>query len=76
MLTTEFADLTEKNRTLNVGQLDIETFRQDIGQVERIAERISGEMEALRVEMDAPARVSLIEDAYVTQGDEGRRRLK
>src|SRR5262249_29332356 len=66
-LSTEVEGLRKQTATNNVGQLDIESFKQEIAQAEKVAEQVTAKAEVLKVELLAPARVTLVEDAYVTQ---------
>src|SRR5207247_832814 len=48
---------------------EMEMARHDIRQEEAALEKVGGEMEALRVELQAPARVTLYQDAAVQKKD-------
>ncbi|MFL5339177.1 MAG: AAA family ATPase, partial [Gemmataceae bacterium] len=72
----EIQELSEKLHTLNIDQVNLEALRAEMVQTERTAERIQQELEAMRPEFEAPARVSVWEDPTVITGIEGNRRLK
>src|SRR5262249_9377698 len=59
-----------------VGQLDIEELKQDMTQVEKVAELVAARAENLAVELKAPDRTNRVEKAYVTQDDPEKRQLK
>src|SRR5262249_27245254 len=75
-LSTEVEGLRKQTATNNVGQLDIESFKQEIAQAEKVAEQVTAKAEVLKVELLAPARVPLVEDAYVTQESPTKQKVK
>src|SRR5262249_52171617 len=56
--------------------LDIESFKQEIAQAEKVAEQVTAKGEVLKVELMAPARVTLVEEAYVTQESPTKQKVK
>ncbi len=68
--------LRKQTSSLNVGQIDIEQYKQEIAYAEKITEKVNDKAELLKVEMMAPARVTLVEEAYVSQEDPFRRKVK
>ncbi len=75
-LTDSVERLRKQVNSTNVGQADVESFRLEIAQAERLAERIAGEVESLKVEVDAPRRVELLEEASASLGALERQRIK
>jgi succinoglycan biosynthesis transport protein ExoP len=75
-LTESIDRLRKQTNSTNVSQADVELFRLDIAQAERIAERVATEVENLKVEVDAPRRVELLEEASTTLGVMERQRIK
>jgi capsular exopolysaccharide synthesis family protein len=74
-LISEVEALRKQAASLNVGQIDIESYKQEIAQAERISAQVAAKVETMRVELLAPSRVTLAEEAYVTQEDSLKRRL-
>jgi hypothetical protein len=66
---------TQTNST-NIVQTDVEAFRLEIAQVEKLSERVAAEVENLKVEVDAPRRVELLEDASASLGTLEQQRAK
>lgn len=62
-LVAEAADLERGMQTFNVTTLDLESTQDEVLQAERAAEQVGGQVEALRVELEAPPRIHLIEKA-------------
>jgi capsular exopolysaccharide synthesis family protein len=68
--------LREQINKNNLGQADVESFRLEIDQAEKLSERVAAEVENLKVEVDAPRRVDLLEDASASLGTLERQRTK
>ncbi|OAI41162.1 hypothetical protein AYO40_03720 [Planctomycetaceae bacterium SCGC AG-212-D15] len=68
--------LRKQTQAATVGQSDIESFRTEIAQSEKIADRIGSEVERLKLEVDAPQRVHLIEEPVVMESASTRFRAK
>jgi polysaccharide biosynthesis transport protein len=75
-LTGDIEGIRKQTKSLNTGQLDVEVFRQDVSLAEKIAEQVASKARLLEVELLAPARVTLVEEPYVTQDDPTRRKIK
>jgi capsular exopolysaccharide synthesis family protein len=79
-LEKSLIDLVERLRkqtnTTNGGQADVEAFRLEIAQKEKVVERVASEVETLKVEVDAPRRVELLEEASASLGNMERQRIK
>jgi capsular exopolysaccharide synthesis family protein len=76
VILKEIDDLSRNLRTTNAGQIDVDEFKNEIVNTEKMADRIRQEMEEMRPELDAPARVTVFEEPVVIRGIEGNRRLK
>jgi len=75
------ADARVKNALDNIqkhGQyrLELETLRKDIGHHDKLLATMAEERERIRIEKQAPSRVSVAEEPFVVAGVEGFRRLK
>lgn len=57
-------------------RLDLENHKRNIEQTEKLSENFSAQIERLKIELNAPVRVTLSEEAFVVPGIEGNRRLK
>jgi succinoglycan biosynthesis transport protein ExoP len=68
--------LRQETRATNVGQADVEAFKVEIAQAEKLAERVAVEVSYLTVEVDAPKRVELLEEASASLGALERQRSK
>jgi capsular exopolysaccharide synthesis family protein len=68
--------LRKQTISTNVGQADVESFRLEIAHAEKLSERVAAEVENLKVEVDAPRRVDLLEDASAGLGTLERQRTK
>lgn len=75
-LKEEVEGLQKEAYTINKGTQDLESVKEEIAQAEDIAKRINGQMDALRVELQAPSRVSLLEDATASHAEEDKKRFK
>src|SRR5207253_2029473 len=69
MLAQDAERLTQETRLFNTSAMDVLTLRQEMSQSEQMANRVSAEAESLRVEIQAPPRITLWEDAMVTPPD-------
>jgi capsular exopolysaccharide synthesis family protein len=71
-------ELTEYTRQANETKknvLDVEALRDDLSNLEEMAKKVSNQVESLRVELQAPSRISPLDDAFVTHPDETKRRI-
>jgi len=75
VLITLVERLGQEPRALNESSLDLETLRTEIAEAEGFTKRISGEIEALKIEVHAPPRVTSLERAVVLPTQEEQRRL-
>jgi capsular exopolysaccharide synthesis family protein len=68
--------LVGETRFIEKSSLDLETKQTAIAKEESIARKVGEEVETLNVELQAPPRVSLVEDAAVTHSKDDKRPLK
>jgi capsular exopolysaccharide synthesis family protein len=65
----------KKVEDIGSSTLNIEFYKDELAQADELAKRVRNQVEAYRVELDAPERIKKLEDAYVTHPDEQKRRL-
>jgi capsular exopolysaccharide synthesis family protein len=75
MLTEDVNRLTGEARAINKSSLDQTSLREEISQLEGTAAKVATEMEGLKVEINAPPRVTLQEDAVISRAGGDKRRL-
>jgi hypothetical protein len=63
LLREEARSLSDEIKQVTVTQVDLESFKEEIAQAEAIARKVQTEVERMRVEINAPARIQLIERA-------------
>jgi len=68
--------LRKEAQTTNVGQLNVEDYKQDIAYIEKLVDRVAAEVQFLTVEVDAPRRVELLEEASASLGASEKQRIK
>jgi capsular polysaccharide biosynthesis protein len=68
--------LRKQTNSTNLVKTDVELFRLEIAQAEKLSERVAAEVENLKVEVDAPRRVDLLEDASASLGTLEQQRAK
>lgn len=74
-LAKDIERMEKETQTLNKGSIDLEALREDILQTEDVAKKVAAQIEALKVELQAPSRVKILEDAYVTDADGRKLRM-
>lgn len=65
-LKEEVGAFAEGSRKLNAGTLDLEALQDDIEHADKASKAIGNELETLRVELQAPSRVTPLERATVS----------
>jgi len=75
-IENDIDSITKSLRKASTGQLDVEGIRRDMTRLERTSDMVQQQIEELKPEMDAPARVSVWGEPTVIAGIEGNRRLK
>jgi capsular exopolysaccharide synthesis family protein len=74
LLNEEVAGLTKEAQSINRFSLDIISMREAIAQIESVTLKIGSEVKSLEVEVQAPPRVTLLEDAGIVGNNSARRR--
>jgi polysaccharide biosynthesis transport protein len=74
-LTNELNATNVGNQALTKTTLDLQTHQDEVAQMEDAATQIGKEVEALTVELRAPARIRKIEDAVVPRTRDEKKRL-
>jgi len=67
--------MEKETQALNKGTLDLESLREEIVHVDEVAKRAGTQIEALKVELQAPSRINVLEEAYVSDADGQKKRL-
>ena len=75
-LVRDIDELLAKRKDLGSSAFELETLRDEVMLTERMANKITMEIEELKPELDAPTRVSLWEEPVAVLGVEGNRRTK
>lgn len=75
-LAKDVQDQERDAALISKGSLEIETLGEDIAQTEEVAKRIGNQLETLKVELQAPSRVSLLEEAVVSGTRDEHRQAK
>src|SRR6185437_14252476 len=73
---SKIASVEERINKSNRYRVDLEDFKRQIEHIEKLNTTLTDEIERLKVELGAPARVMLAEEPYVIPGIEGKRRTK
>jgi capsular exopolysaccharide synthesis family protein len=71
----DVAQMEKENQSLNKRTLNLESLQEDLSQVQEVARRIGAQMETLKVELQAPSRVQLLEEASVNADETKKRRM-
>ena len=73
-LTVDINRLANETQVRNRQSLDLGSLRDEIGQGERVAQSVAAELEKLRVEALAPARIQLLEAAETPKSRDTKRK--
>jgi hypothetical protein len=68
VLGPEVESVSQRLREMGKKRARLDAFREDVSHIEDMAKRFRHEHEALRVELQAPRRVAVIEEATVSRG--------
>src|SRR5262249_44974719 len=68
-LEERYTRLLDRLKVNGVGAMDLESFKEDIEQTVALAKRAREEVQKLQVELDAPPRIWLFEEATVLKKD-------
>lgn len=75
LLSEELDKYSELVKNIGTSSFELEQMKSEIGQIEKVSNRVGGEMEALRIELQSPTRVTLLQEADVPKTrDMGRKR--
>ncbi len=74
-LNEELKSISLGNQSLNVKTLDLQELQDTVAQMRHAADKVGAEVEMLNIELDAPARIRLIEDAAVPITRDDQKRL-
>jgi len=73
---TRIDEVQQRIGKVNKYRIELENLRRLSDQTEKLDNRLADEMAHIRLELGAPPRVTLSEEAFVVPGIEGNRRLK
>ena len=73
-LNAEIKSVSDVNRSMTVNTLDLQAIQDEVAQMQDVADKAGAEVEALNVELEAPPRIRLIEDASVPQTRDEKKR--
>ena len=74
-LREELEKYEQTVKGIGTSSYELELMRDEVEQVAKISDKVGGEMEALRIELQSPTRVTLLQEADVPQTrDIGRKR--
>jgi capsular exopolysaccharide synthesis family protein len=74
-LAADLKRMESETHTLNKGSIDLESLREEIAHAESVAKQAGAQIETIKVEQQAPARVSVLEEAYVSDADGQKKKL-
>ncbi len=74
-LDDEIKSISIVNRSLTTNTLDLQANQEEVAQMEAAATRIAQEVEDLAVELEAPPRIRMIDDATVPRTADTRKRF-
>lgn len=74
-LREELEKYSQTVKDIGTSSYELELMKDEVDQVAKISDKVGGEMEALRIELQSPTRVTLLQEADVPQTrDMGRKR--
>jgi succinoglycan biosynthesis transport protein ExoP len=76
VLTADADAQMKRVKTLDGGQSELSERREKVAEKQRIAQQLASRVEAIRIELDTPARAELFERPDIMPGVEGFRRLR
>lgn len=74
-LKQEIKSISGVNQSLTVNTLDLQAIQDDVSQMEGALNKVASEVEALNIELSAPPRIRVIDDATVPRGRDDKKRL-
>jgi capsular exopolysaccharide synthesis family protein len=66
---------TKETRDINETSVDLESVKGEIQQTEEMASRVGRQMDALKVELLAPERITLLEEPFVTATQDEKKQI-
>lgn len=73
MLSEEVQNRMAQTKSINTSAMDLESLQDEIAHADTAAKRVGDEIEALKVELNAPPRVKQIEEADVPRKESDKR---
>jgi capsular exopolysaccharide synthesis family protein len=73
-LDAEIKEVSAGNYDFNVNTLDLGQVQDEVSQIRGAAQKVGAEVEALDVELEAPSRIQVIEDAVVPTTNDATKR--
>lgn len=67
LMSEELDKYAEMVKNIGTSSFELELMKTEIEQIAGVSDRVGGEMEALRIELQSPTRVTLIQEADVPQ---------
>ena len=67
LMSEELDKYAEMVKNIGTSSFELELMKTEIHQIAGVSDRVGGEMEALRIELQSPTRVTLIQEADVPQ---------
>ena len=67
LMSEELDKYAEMVKNIGTSSFELELMKTEIAQIAGVSDRVGGEMEALRIELQSPTRVTLIQEADVPQ---------
>lgn len=74
-LKQEMKSISGVNQSLTVNTLDLQAIQDDVSQMEGALNKVASEVEALNIELSAPPRIRVIDDATVPRGRDDKKRF-
>jgi polysaccharide biosynthesis transport protein len=75
-ISNRIEEIKSKIGENNRFRIDLENLKSQIVHTDRLSTNIAEEIDRLRLELNAPSRVTLAEEPYIVAGIQGNRRLK
>jgi polysaccharide biosynthesis transport protein len=74
-LQAKLKTVSEVNQSYTVETMDLKAIQDDVAQMEQAAAKVATEVESLNVELEAPPRIRIVEDAVPPRIKDDKRRL-
>jgi capsular exopolysaccharide synthesis family protein len=76
MLQADIERFKEDTGKINRDTVDLDEIRRDVEKKDQLADKIANQIEMLNVELSAPTRVVLLDEAHVAGGKDDNRKIK